>query len=200
MEKRDVASFLSYVLGSGQATSIGLWGRSMGAVTAILAGDLHQRFIRVIIADSAFASLPRLVQDVAQGRSTSTPKPLVSMIVSLGLKLLGETVKQRAQFRIADVDPISVVENCSIPTLYMHADRDGFVLPEHSRDLHARCARLLACYCEVTRALTATWAGKGQSRSALQCSQAITTASVVCFASTQRRSFSSSTSCRPMSA
>lgn len=142
-EKRDVGSILAYVLGTGQATSVALWGRSMGAATALLAADLHKRFVRAVVADSSFASLPRLVQDVTQGRS-ATAKALVNVLVSLGMKMIGETIKQRAHFRLADVDPLAAVEASPVPTLYMHADRDGFVLPEHSRDLHAKCVYVAA--------------------------------------------------------
>lgn len=35
-EKQDVAAVVEYLRGTGRITTIGLWGRSMGAVTALL--------------------------------------------------------------------------------------------------------------------------------------------------------------------
>src|SRR6185312_8240319 len=47
-------------------------------------------------------------------------------------------IKQRAGFRLAEVEPQAAAEQLSMPALYLHAERDGFVLPDHSRDLVAR--------------------------------------------------------------
>jgi pimeloyl-ACP methyl ester carboxylesterase len=61
-EKDDIKSVVEYLEHSG-ITQIGLWGRSMGAVSALLYASYH-RNIDFVIAESPFASLRSLCVDL----------------------------------------------------------------------------------------------------------------------------------------
>lgn len=62
---------------SGQVSSIALWGRSMGAATALLHGD-RDPSIAALVLDSAFADLPQLAEEmVERGRQAVRQAPLV---------------------------------------------------------------------------------------------------------------------------
>lgn len=55
-ERDDVALVIEHLRQSGRVTCIGLWGRSMGACTALLHGD-RDPSIAGMVLDSPFATL-----------------------------------------------------------------------------------------------------------------------------------------------
>lgn len=52
---------------TNKVSTIGLWGRSMGAVTAIMYGD-RDPSIAGMVLDSAFASLKELIEELVKDR------------------------------------------------------------------------------------------------------------------------------------
>jgi dienelactone hydrolase len=58
-ERDDLAVVVEYLRGTGKVSTIGLWGRSMGAVTALLHGD-RDPSIAGMVLDSPFSDLPNL--------------------------------------------------------------------------------------------------------------------------------------------
>ena len=55
-EKEDVDCVFKYLRGLGTVSSIGIWGRSMGAVTALMYADGNHE-IGCIVCDSPFSNL-----------------------------------------------------------------------------------------------------------------------------------------------
>lgn len=55
-ERDDVAIIVEYLRKNRRVSTIGLWGRSMGAATALLHGD-RDPSIACMILDSPFANL-----------------------------------------------------------------------------------------------------------------------------------------------
>ena len=58
-EMKDLESVIKYIRESEKASTIGLWGRSMGAVTALMYGDSDPTIAGMIL-DSPFKSLHAL--------------------------------------------------------------------------------------------------------------------------------------------
>ena len=63
-ECEDLKAAIDYLSGLDRVSSIGVWGRSMGAVTALIHGSRDSR-VSAIIVDSAFSDLPTLCKETA---------------------------------------------------------------------------------------------------------------------------------------
>lgn len=106
--------------------SYSLWGRSMGAVTAIrFAGEycstpIPQRPqgppLRALILDSPFAHLYSLAQHVVESFHLSSPAPKVvlSGVAAIGLPLTRSAILQRIPgFDIATFENLNLAAKCA---------------------------------------------------------------------------------------
>ena len=125
-----MALIVDYLRENRRVSTIALWGRSMGAVTALLHAD-RDPSIGAIICDSPFSDLKKLVDELAY-RYTKLP----SFLVSPALKLVSSTIKSKAHFDIYKLSPIKHVKNSFIPALFATGMQDDFIHPHHSKDLH----------------------------------------------------------------
>lgn len=94
-EKDDLKTVVEYLRASDTVTRIGLWGRSMGAATAILYAHMDP-CIAGMVLDSGFASLSMLAKELAEQAEFKIPK----MVVSIALKMIRKSIKSRAGFDI----------------------------------------------------------------------------------------------------
>lgn len=102
-ERDDLNLIVEYLRKERRVSTIGLWGRSMGAVTALLHAD-RDPCIAGIVLDSAFADMKQLVNELAKSY-TKIP----SFLISGALKLIRSTIKSKAKFDIFDLKPIDHV-------------------------------------------------------------------------------------------
>lgn len=63
-ERDDVNVIVNYLRNQRKVNTVGLWGRSMGAATALLHAD-RDPSIAGLVLDSAFADLKQLVFELA---------------------------------------------------------------------------------------------------------------------------------------
>ena len=63
-EQEDVLELVTHLRESGKATRIAVWGRSMGAVTALLYAGRLDPMINCVVADSSFSSLDQLCHEL----------------------------------------------------------------------------------------------------------------------------------------
>jgi len=133
-EKEDLAAVVEYLRATCTVTKIGLWGRSMGAVTCILYGAADPSIAGMVL-DSPFASLTTLMHELVELHKYSIP----SMFVSMAIGLLRRSIKSKANFDIEKLAPVEHAPSCFIPALFCHATSlpgDAFILPHHSRDIY----------------------------------------------------------------
>jgi alpha-beta hydrolase superfamily lysophospholipase len=104
---------------------IGLWGRSMGAVTALMYSE-RDLSISGMVLDSPFSDLKVLVKDIAKNYSK-----IPSLLISGALKFVKHSVKKRAGFDLVTVKPIAHVEHCYVPALFGIAIDDELIPPAH---------------------------------------------------------------------
>ncbi|EZG55758.1 alpha/beta hydrolase family protein [Gregarina niphandrodes] len=64
-EKNDLDCVVQYLKQNRRVATIGLWGRSMGAVTALLYNQEDHEDVTAIVADSPFSNLRDLIQELA---------------------------------------------------------------------------------------------------------------------------------------
>jgi pimeloyl-ACP methyl ester carboxylesterase len=131
-EREDLAVVVDHLRESGTVDTIGIWGRSMGAVTALLHGD-RDPSIAGMVLDSPFSELTVLAEELAQHfLSVPLPKWLLGMVLSL----LRSSVQQRAGFDLHELVPRQHVGKSFIPVLFAVAEKDTFIRPHHGRLLH----------------------------------------------------------------
>ena len=128
-EREDVESVIEYLRKTNKVSTIGLWGRSMGAVTAIMYGD-RDPSIAGMVLDSAFASLKELIEELVKERVN-----LPNFIVNQATKLVKSTIMKKAKFNLDEIEPKKYAVRCFIPALFCHANNDTFVDKHHCKDL-----------------------------------------------------------------
>eukprot|EP00164_Ancoracysta_twista_P001874 GFYU01002462.1.p1 GENE.GFYU01002462.1~~GFYU01002462.1.p1 ORF type:complete len:567 (-),score=72.17 GFYU01002462.1:16-1656(-) len=129
-EQRDLAAVVAHLRTKPQVSTIGLWGRSMGAATSIMYASTDPS-IGGMVLDSPFTKLSELAYEIIESSNMKIPR----MLVGVGLKLIRGTVKKRADFDIDDIDPSAVIQSTFVPALFAHASGDTFVGPHHSQKL-----------------------------------------------------------------
>ncbi|KAK8880797.1 hypothetical protein M9Y10_003487 [Tritrichomonas musculus] len=124
-EKDDVLCAISFLRARFGVGKIALWGRSMGAATTFFVTD-EEPTIACAIADSPFCSLSQLIIDL--GLKYKVP----GCLTSTGIKIVSSTVKSRAKFDIANVEPIKHATRSFAPIFIIHGQNDSFIPYHHS--------------------------------------------------------------------
>jgi acetyl esterase/lipase len=120
---------IEYLRASGGTSTIALWGRSMGAATALLHGE-RDPSIAAMVLDSAFSSLVTLSEEMVEmGRKQGLFAP--GFIVRMALQFVRSSVQKTAGFDITKLTPIDSAEKCFIPALFIAAEDDNFVNKSH---------------------------------------------------------------------
>ena len=135
-EREDLATVISHLREGGRTSTIALWGRSMGAATALLHAE-RDPSIAAMVLDSAFADLVMLAQDmVEKGRQQGLFAP--GFVISLALRWIRQSVQKRAKFDINDLSPIKHADRCYIPAQFVAGEGDDFISPDHSHKIYEK--------------------------------------------------------------
>jgi pimeloyl-ACP methyl ester carboxylesterase len=137
-EREDLACIIAHLRSTNVVSTVALWGRSMGAATALMFGD-RDPSIACMILDSAFADLTQLAEEmVEKGREQGIVVP--TFVVSVALRLIQNSVKKQAGVNIKQISPISHADKCFIPALFVAGEHDDFIKKHHSESLYERYA------------------------------------------------------------
>lgn len=143
----------------GDSLEVVLWGRSMGASTALMHAskktkngdsdipaaqpdstnsllDIADNPLKGLICDSPFASLPQLCEElVEKARQQGIVVP--GVIVSVAIAMIARSVRNLAHFSIHEISPLKHVPSIDTPALFICGGDDDFIPPHHSEDLCA---------------------------------------------------------------
>lgn len=129
---QSVVNFLNSRLGF---ESIGIWGKSMGAVAALLFQSKYQSpLVKFLVIDSAFDKLKHAVLNIAQSHSAAP-----AFAIKAFLLFIANSVKTKAKFDVYKVNPIDHVPQVKIPTIFVIGQQDDVVKPNEFFKLHAKC-------------------------------------------------------------
>mmetsp|Transcript_117158 Transcript_117158/g.373164 ORF Transcript_117158/g.373164 Transcript_117158/m.373164 type:complete len:413 (+) Transcript_117158:198-1436(+) len=131
-ERDDLAAAVNYLRESDRVTCIGLWGRSMGASTALLHAD-RDPTIAGLVLDSPFSDLKILCEELVD---VYTNSKIPRWVVWIALEMVRSSISQHAFFDIFDLAPIRHVKNSFIPALFTAAYNDNFIKPHHAKELY----------------------------------------------------------------
>lgn len=133
-EREDVEAVIDHLRKTEQVSTIGLWGRSMGAATALMHSDKDPS-IAGIVVDSAFSDLRVLAEELAK-----THAKIPKFITSGALSILRKTIQSKAQFDINQLVPMNSMTSGFIPAFFVTGKDDTFILPHHTQDLYNKYA------------------------------------------------------------
>jgi pimeloyl-ACP methyl ester carboxylesterase len=137
-EREDLMCVIAHLRATNVVSTIALWGRSMGAATALMHGD-RDPSIACMILDSPFSDLTRLAEEmVEKGREQGILVP--NIIVSVALRMIQSSVKKQANFNIKHISPIAHADKCFIPALFVAGEHDDFIDKSHSEAIHSKYA------------------------------------------------------------
>lgn len=137
-EREDLMCIIAHLRATNVVSTIALWGRSMGAATALMHGD-RDPSIACMILDSPFADLTQLAEEmVEKGREQGITVP--NVIVSVALRMIRSSVQKQANFNIKHISPIAHADKCFIPSLFVAGEHDDFINKRHSEEIHDRYA------------------------------------------------------------
>ncbi|XP_039072123.1 uncharacterized protein LOC120219378 isoform X2 [Hibiscus syriacus] len=126
-EKDDLKAVVDYLRADGNVSLIGLWGRSMGAVTSLMYGA-EDPSIAGMVLDSPFSDLVDLMMELVDTYKFRLPK----FTVKFAIQIMRKAIQKKAKFDITELNTIKVAKSCFVPVLFGHAIDDDFILPHHS--------------------------------------------------------------------
>lgn len=129
-EKDDVILLKSCLREKFGIKEFGLWGRSMGAVTAIHAASRDNEFF-AMVCDSPFLKLERLAIEMAKERNQYW-----FVVTSIVMSMVKKSIKKRARFSLDSLDQASVIQKCKLPILFVCSKDDKFVKPYNTEELY----------------------------------------------------------------
>ncbi|KAK9137105.1 hypothetical protein Sjap_007699 [Stephania japonica] len=130
-EKDDLKAVVDYLRSDGNVSCIGLWGRSMGAVTSLMYG-VEDPSIAGMVLDSPFSDLVELMMELVDTYKFRLPK----FTVKYAIQFMRKAIQKKAKFDITDLNTIKVARSCFVPVLFGHAIDDDFIQPHHSERIH----------------------------------------------------------------
>ncbi|CAN4089946.1 unnamed protein product [Withania somnifera] len=130
-EKDDLKVVVSYLRSNLKVSRIGLWGRSMGAVTCLLYGA-EDPSIAGMVLDSAFSNLFDLMMELVDVYKIRLPK----FTIKVAVQYMRRVIQKKAKFDIMRLNCLQVAPKTYIPALFGHAKDDKFIQPHHSDHIY----------------------------------------------------------------
>lgn len=126
-ETDDLKAVVNHLRTDELVSRIGLWGRSMGAVTCLMYGAQNPSIAGMVL-DSPFANLNNLMMELVDVYKIRLPK----FTVKVAVQYMRKAIQKKAHFDIMDLDTVQVAKKSFIPALFGHATEDAFIQPHHS--------------------------------------------------------------------
>lgn len=121
-EKEDLETVLKHLKSNQKVQKLALWGRSMGAVTALLHSERDSHLISGLVLDSPFSNLMKLAEDVAISKTK-----LPSLVIKGALALIKQTIFKTTKLNMTNLSLEKLVERVNIPALFAASKDDTFV-------------------------------------------------------------------------
>ena len=138
-EREDLATVVAHLRATlGSQIAIALWGRSMGAATALMYASREAtmpiRNVKCLILDSSFCDLVQLAEEMVD-RAREQGIGVPNVVVSVALAAIGWSVQTKAKFDIREISPIQHAPQIDVPALVVCGEQDDFIKPHHSEKI-----------------------------------------------------------------
>lgn len=127
-EKFDLKAIVDWLrLEKGEDITIGIHGESMGAATMILYAGMEENGADFYIADCPFSDFAEQLNYLIRSEMKVSGKVF--------LPIADIFLRARQRYSIRDVSPIAVIDKIKQPMLFIHSEKDTFILPEMTQQL-----------------------------------------------------------------
>ncbi len=127
-EKYDLKAVVDWVYeNKGRNITLGIHGESMGAATMILYAGMLEDRADFYIADCPFSDFSEEVSYLIRSEM-KLPAKMILPIADIFLRM-------REHYSIREVSPITVIDKITKPMLFIHSEKDDFILPEMTQKL-----------------------------------------------------------------
>ncbi|CAD8163604.1 unnamed protein product [Paramecium pentaurelia] len=129
-ESKDVICLYDYLReNKGYLTSIGIWGRSMGSVTAILAAHYNYEF-KVLVCDSPFSNLTLLCQELAKANYK-----IPNCCFNCFWCYVKSKINQEVKFNIDELNIVQIIQVLpqDVQILFLSAQQDDLIRESHPK-------------------------------------------------------------------
>eukprot|EP00287_Rhodomonas_sp_CCMP768_P032631 CAMPEP_0202853766 /NCGR_PEP_ID=MMETSP1389-20130828/90650_1 /ASSEMBLY_ACC=CAM_ASM_000865 /TAXON_ID=302021 /ORGANISM="Rhodomonas sp., Strain CCMP768" /LENGTH=405 /DNA_ID=CAMNT_0049532325 /DNA_START=75 /DNA_END=1292 /DNA_ORIENTATION=+ len=136
-ETQDLEAVLDFLQDDPMTTSVGFWGRSVGAVVAITVAGKNPFRDKIggLVLDSPYSSLRAMIDDLAEFYIPKVPLVPFEMVVEATVEALRHDVKKRAAYDLLAIDARAHAPACTCPALFAHSIDDVLVPIIHSKRL-----------------------------------------------------------------
>ena len=131
-EKEDVKIIVDYVEKLPGVGNIAIWGRSMGAATALLYSYSDER-IKCQCVDSPFSDFKELAIQLCK-KQINIPEVILNTI----LFFIKKTVRKKNDMDIDKIKPIDCAEISKTPTFFIHAMKDELIPYTHTLEIYEK--------------------------------------------------------------
>lgn len=121
-ESEDCSAVIEMLQRDFAITKFVLWGRSMGAVSAILYAAGRLPHVMALVLDTPFSTVDAMVRDAG-----SSYAPLGQYLASFLFGLVKEEIKSKIGQDLASFAPIETCSKCTSPALFLAAVNDKLV-------------------------------------------------------------------------
>jgi pimeloyl-ACP methyl ester carboxylesterase len=130
-ESQDLKTIVDFLREQDSVSQIGLWGRSMGSVTALMHAD-QDPALAAIVLDSPFCSLKELALGLAKAKAK-----IPNFITGSFLGMIRSTIMEKAKFDIDKLNPLENHVGRSLsPAFFISAEEDELIPADHAKKLH----------------------------------------------------------------
>lgn len=133
LDRLDIVTWINYIVNNNPNAQIVLHGVSMGSATTMMTtGECLPENVVCAVSDCGFSSVYDIFEDQAI-RKYKLPPKIVMPPASLVNKLLNG-------FTFKEASAVEQLKKSKTPTLFIHGDKDDFVLPENLDKVYEACA------------------------------------------------------------
>lgn len=129
-EKDDVKTIINFVEKLPGVGNIGLWGRSMGAATAMLYASTDSR-VKAICLDSPFADFDKVAYDLCQNFVK-----LPELLFKSTMNIVKNTVKNKCGLDLNKLKPGNYANKTNVPAFFIHAMNDELIKVEQTLKMY----------------------------------------------------------------
>lgn len=130
-EVADVHAVVDYLASKEKYRYIYLWGRSMGAATAIrYCSQISGDFVKGLVLDSPFSDAKEMICDLLS--EGNVPR----FVTSLCLLPIGSTLKEKTGYDVLDNRPLDLATDIRVPAIVMVGEKDTLTKPEKVKSIY----------------------------------------------------------------
>jgi pimeloyl-ACP methyl ester carboxylesterase len=131
-EKEDVKAVVDFIEKFPGVGKIGIWGRSMGAATALMYSYNDKR-IKAQCIDSTFGNFKDLAIKLCK-KHVYIPEFIINTI----LYFLKKTIRKKNNLDLDDLKPLEFAEKSKTPAFFIHAMKDELIPYEHTIQIYEK--------------------------------------------------------------